>query len=90
MLYKREPQTQILTAGHWSREFLTFAVSGKCRKTTTKRLKKKRHQVSSSTSDKTCIVKTEEDGVNLKNEIIRHERESEHNINFTLSSQSKF
>ena len=29
--------------------------------------KKKRHQVSSSTSDKTCIVKTEEDGVNLKN-----------------------
>ena len=30
-------------------------------------IKKKRHQVSSSTSDKTCIVKTEEDGVNLKN-----------------------
>ena len=30
-------------------------------------IKKNRHQVSSSTSDKTCIVKTEEDGVNLKN-----------------------
>ena len=37
---------------------------------TTKRSKQqqqKRHQVSSSTSDRTCIVKTEEDGVNLKN-----------------------
>ena len=30
-------------------------------------IEKNRHQVSSSTSDKTCIVKTEEDGVNLKN-----------------------
>ena len=30
-------------------------------------IKKKRHQVSSSTSDRTRIVKTEEDGVNLKN-----------------------
>ena len=26
----REPQTPILTAVHWSRDFLTFAVSGKC------------------------------------------------------------
>ena len=36
---------------------------------TTKRSekKKKRHQVSSSTSDRTCMVKSEEDGVNLKN-----------------------
>ena len=34
---------------------------------TTKRSeKKKRHQVSSSTSDRTCIIETEEDGVNLK------------------------
>ena len=88
MLYKCEPQTQILTAGHWSRQFVTFAVTAgampknfdlkvsnikaRCHaifsynqeiKTTTK----KRHQVSSSTSDRTCIVKTEEDGVNLKN-----------------------
>ena len=30
---KREPQTPILTAGHWSRDFLTFAISGKCQKT---------------------------------------------------------
>lgn len=27
MLYKCEPQTQILTAGHWSREFVTFAAT---------------------------------------------------------------
>ena len=26
----REPQTPILAAVHWSRDFLTFAVSGKC------------------------------------------------------------
>ena len=35
--------------------------------TTKRSKKKKRHQVSSSTSDRTCIVKAEEDGVNLKN-----------------------
>ena len=27
MLYNCEPQTQILTAGHWSRQFVTFAVT---------------------------------------------------------------
>ena len=27
MLYKCEPQTQILTAGHWSRQFVKFAVT---------------------------------------------------------------
>ena len=33
LTYKREPQTANLTARHWSRDFLTFAVRGKCRKT---------------------------------------------------------
>ena len=31
--YKREPQTANLTARSWSRDFLTFAVLGKCWKT---------------------------------------------------------
>ena len=87
MLYRCEPQTQILTAGHWSRQFVTFAVTaGAMPKNFDLKVsnikarchaifsynqeiqkKKKRHQVSSSTSDRTCMVKTEEDGVNLKN-----------------------
>ena len=86
MLYKCEPQTQILTAGHWSRQFVTFAltawampknfdlkvsnIKARCHAIFSYNQeikKKKRHQVSSSTSDRTCIVKTVEDGVNLKN-----------------------
>ena len=86
MLYKCEPQTQILTAGHWSRQFVTFAVTAwampknfdlkvsnieaRCHAifSYNQEIKKKKEikYRLHATSDRTCIINTEEDGVNLK------------------------